>query len=739
MIMRTPNIFPKHRHRPLVLLAATAMMASCAGTAPTKPPTAQPANEVAGPADSIGTVASHAAPREPVLIPGTGQFIGAAKAADDGVSTTAEGINLNFVEVDVRAVLTSVLTDALGISYTIDPAVKGTITLQSAHPLSKEELFKSLEAALRLQDIAIVSTNAGYAVMPLKDAPRHVGVLRTPESASQPGFGIEAVPLRYVSAAEMEKILTPFAPSGGILRSDDARNLILLAGTGPELSSMLDIVRQFDVDWLRGMSYALYPVDYVDAKTLVDELNQIFLDTKSPLNGVVKLVPLPRLSTVLVATSSPDYLKSVGDWIKRLDRGDSSPGRRIYVYDVQNGRASDLAQTLDAMFGLATVNPASGSSGGYGQGSVYNGAGGLGGQAGGYGNGTFGRGAIGQVGNPYSQLSPAMAASGTGQTAGIAGLLSPGNNTIASLDSLGLRLVPNDDSNSLLILASPSEFGVIENALKRLDVAPRQVLIEASLAEVTLTDEIKFGIQWMFQSSIGKGGFSPTTSSAIAQSFPGFSYMYTGASNIQAVLNAIESITKVKVLSSPELMVVNNKEADIQVGDQVPVLSQQSVSTDQSTAPIVNSVQQRDTGVILHVTPRVNKSGMVTLDIDQEVSNVVPTTSSNIDSPTIQQRKISSSVVVHDGETIALGGLISETKSNGRTGLPWLSRIPLFGWLFGATDNSSQRNELIVLIRPRVVQNTQELQDLTADLREQFKDVLPKTAKAEDPKNAAKP
>jgi general secretion pathway protein D len=187
------------------------------------------------------------------------------------------------------------------------------------------------------------------------------------------------------------------------------------------------------------------------------------------------------------------------------------------------------------------------------------------------------------------------------------------------------------------------------------------------------------------------------------------------------VLNAIESVTNVKVISNPKLLVLNNREAQLQIGDQVPVVTQSSVGTSNPDAPIVNSVSFRDTGVILRVTPRVNKNGLVQLDIQQEVSDVVPTTTSGIDSPTIQQRKISSTVAVKDGETIALGGLIRERNSKSRSGVPILVKIPGLGALFRSTNDAKGRTELIVLLTPRVLDGPDDVRPTLEDLREQFR------------------
>lgn len=637
--------------------------------------------------------------REPIIVRGTGVLTGTPEASD-APTRTSDGYQFNFVDTEISAVVASVVGDGLGMPYTVDPKVRGTMTLQATRPLSRSDLLPALEAALEVNGAGLINMNGTIQVVPLQEATKHVGTLRTVSSGDRAaGFAVQVVPLKYVSAQEMEKALRPFAPDGGIVRVDEGRNLLVLAGTSRELGLMRDAISTFDVNWLAGMSFALYPVEYVDAKTIADELGNIFSDTKSPIANVVKLVPLTRLNSVMVVTHEPSYLAEVESWIKRLDIGAATPGRRIYVYDVQNGKADDLATSLGRILSIPVEVS---QSSGYGsmrstfESSRTSGSALLGG-AGSLGANSYG---------PSRQESQPSVQPHAEAVTGEAG---------------ALKIVPNPENNAVLIYATPSEFTVIESALKRLDVVPIQVMIEASLAEVTLTDDIKYGLQWAYQSGNGPIVLSEASNGSINPAFPGFSYLYTARADIRAVLNAIENITDVKVISSPKLLVLNNREAELQIGDQVPITVQSAVSTVGETAPIVNSVQLRDTGVILRITPRANKSGLVLLDVAQEVSDVVPTTTSNIDSPTIQQRRIASTVAVRNGETIALGGLIRDSKSRSRGGIPFLRKIPIIGDLFGSTGHNNRRTELIVLITPRVLRSQQESEEMMEDLRDQFR------------------
>ncbi len=662
----------------------------------------------------------------PQIIQGTGTLALAPPGEPRAGGSPGQGYQLNFIDTDISTIVSAVLGDGLNVPFLVDPQVKGTMTLQATRSLSRDEMLTALESALRVQGVAMIDVGGTYHIVPGKEATRRISSLQMPGQGTH-GFAIYVVPLQYVGAEDMEKILQPFAPEGGIVRVDEARNLLLLAGTSQELTTLLGVVRTFDVDWLAGMSFGMFPLEYVDAKTLAGELTEVFASAKSPIAGVVRFVPLPRLNSIMVITPQAKYLKDVEEWIKRLDLGATTPGRRIYVYDVQNGKADDLAHSLSSILSIPYDSPGDNgrSSGtatsGFSAGLSGGGTGlstGIGGAAG-YAAPSSYAAPTGSGG--IAIRAPSYSSSGSSAGAGSVGATANGQSGPTSLDSGALRIVPSQENNSLLILASPSEFAVIEAALKRLDVLPIQVLIEASIAEVTLTDDIQYGLQWAYQGGDGPITLSQSSSGAIGQQFPGFSYLYTGRTNIQAVLNAIESLTNVRVLSAPKLMVLNNREAQLQIGDQVPVTVQSSVATSGQNSPIVNSVQLLDTGVILRVTPRANKSGRVILEVDQEVSDASKTTSSGIDSPTIQQRKISTTVAVRDGETIALGGLILDSKSRGGSGVPFLRRIPLLGQLFGSTSRNDSRTELIVLITPRVVRSDRESADVMHDLQAEFR------------------
>jgi general secretion pathway protein D len=247
-------------------------------------------------------------------------------------------------------------------------------------------------------------------------------------------------------------------------------------------------------------------------------------------------------------------------------------------------------------------------------------------------------------------------------------------------------------------------------------VAPNQVLLEATIAEVRLNDELKMGVRWYFQAGKGEFKFSDVLEGTVGSAFPGFSHFFN-TKNIQVVLNALSSVTDLNIISSPTLMVLDNKKATLQVGNEVPVVTQSAVAVTTPDAPVVNSITYRNTGIVLTITPRVGEKGRVVLEVEQEASDVVETESSGIESPTIQQRRIKTTVAVNDGEGVVLGGLMQDRAEIGRGQVPLLGEVPLFGNLFKSKEDKINRTELLVAITPRVIRDPGQLRGITDEFR----------------------
>jgi general secretion pathway protein D len=567
-----------------------------------------------------------------------------------------------------------------------------------------------LEELLRINGAALVEADGLFRVVPADRAGLGIANLSY-DSPGGRGISTRVIPLQYASANELGPIAQSFMANPANIRIDPRRNLLFVTGTRSEIAAVDNLLGVLDVDWLAGMSFALEPLEAVTPEIIVAELQQILDDPDGPrLSDLVRFVPLERMNAVLIVSKQPRYLDEARDWVARLDQG-ASNSQRVFVYYVQNRRAADLAKTLGTIFEAQTtavsLGPESAIAPGFtpttltSEPEVR----------------TEGFEAPLEL-TPPSVFPPAPPI--TPGTNGGKGIALGGNGEI--------RIIADESSNSLVVLATPEGYRQVEAALRRLDILPLQVLIEATLVEVTLNNSLEYGVRWFFESGDSTFTFTDAATDAgaavLGSSFPGFSYVFD-SNNVHATLNALRGITDVKFLSAPTLMVLDNETARLQVGDEVPVVTRTSTSTVDDAAPIVNTVEFRDTGVILNITPRVNASGLVILDVEQEVSEVTETTSSGIDSPTIQQRKMESTIAVQNGETIVLGGLIRDRLEEGTTAVPVLGDIPILGNLFKSTDNSSSRTELLVLIKPQVVRNSEDARAVTEELRKKLPAIFP--------------
>lgn len=643
--------------------------------------------------DVVGGLEAPKTEQAPKVYSGTGVFVHKPRAT---VTPQEEGdITLNFENADVREVVKVILGDMLGKNYIIDPQVRGSVTVQTSQPLTRATLLPTLETLLRMNGAAIVESDGEYQVLPAAKAVRGTVVPQLGGSVKSlpPGYGVRIVPLQYVAVQEMQKILEPLAPEGSIIRADTARNLLVLAGSQQELGQLMSTVTMFDVNWLAGMSMGLFPIQSVDVKTVYDELQQVFGGTaEGPLAGIVRLVPVERMNAMLVVTQQPKYLDQAKHWIERLDQGGDQAGRRLYVYYVQNGKAADLAQVLSQVFGA---------------------------------EGRSARPAAPRLapGMKPAELKskPGKAGSKTKTAAAHATPASASDITL-STGSEPARIIADESNNALVVLATPADYSKIEMAIRKLDQVPRQVLIEATIAEVTLSGSLQYGLQWFFKNrGIGNkyGGIGSLNlpTDVLPDDVLGggnFNYALTGgAGEVLALLDVLAGQSKVKILSSPHLMVIDNQTAEIKVGDQVPVRTGSTVTEGGVTT---ESIQYKDTGVLLGVTPRVNAGGLVTMDVNQEVTDlgdVEPTTQQR----RFLQRTITSSVAVQTGETLVLGGLITENRNVSENGVPGLYHLPVVGPLFGSTTDDTKRTELLVLITPRVVRDQEEARRVTEELR----------------------
>ncbi|MCC7049386.1 MAG: type II secretion system secretin GspD [Alphaproteobacteria bacterium] len=683
-------------------------------TVPTalKPRTAQPENPP--PKPEVQPAAAQPADRwQPQMFLDTSDPLGPQRIPmRPAVQESIGDISLNFRNADVREVARVVFTEILKVPFAVDARAQGSVTLQTSQPIDKASVLPILENALRLSGLSVVKTNEVYTVAPAADAIRFAPTIgRTGTVGGEPGYAIRVIPLRFTTVDEIQNLLRSIVPADTVVRTVPSRNVLIVAGSQRELANIADLVALFDTGIFKGMSFALFYPKNAEAKALVKDLDAIFGGEKSPTTGVVRFTVIERLNAILASSRTPSYLQEASTWIERLDQRSEAVDERLFVYNVQNGRASDLAATLTSVFGRKGADrgstafaSAKSSDGPAALPSILAVPSAVPGVA---------------VPVPFP-VSPPPGAEPQDRKP----LSAPGVGGEEGIRVAGTRvpqIIADENNNALLILTTPREYRVIEAALTKLDVPPLQVLIEAVVAEVTLTSDLRYGLQWFFQNGNFTNTLSNAANGAVSAVFPGYATVFSSGTNIRIVLDALASITTLNVLSSPQMMVLNNQTATLQVGDQVPIATQQATSVLAPGAPVVNTIQFRDTGVILKVTPRVNDSGQAQMEFSQEVSDVARTTTSGIDSPTIQQRKFNSTISVRSGETIALGGLIRDRRTFGNSGMPVLKEIPIVGNFFKTTTDTDARTELVVLITPRVVRSDTDIRRITDEFRERLR------------------
>ncbi len=605
----------------------------------------------------------------------------AAPAAD-----RPESFTFAFSNADVSQVAEEVLGSALNVPYTIDPAVTGKVSFRIDRRLTRAQLLEAFEAALAVNDIAILRQGDSLVLAP-RDKARGSAGLRDPGSIAggrRGGYEVVAVPLSFSTPSEVAKALEAMTGSKAVLYSNDKLGLIVLGGSGAELQSTLETIKVLDRNVFEGARIRWFDLRQAAAGAVSADLVKVL--ATAGVQGV-SIAPLSRLNGLIVAARTETAMNEVAGWIGRLDTPSRDLSTQLYVYHPRNASAASLARSLSQV--LSTGDGDSGGATGDGGQSAERSA-------------------------TTSKDDDRKASGGGGDDEAASGR--------SKLED-GVRIGVDKDSNSLLVRAPAARWISLQQTLAEIDRLPSQVMIEASIIEVSLTNDFRFGVDWSTVSGNGKltGNSVYTESGAIGPRFPGFSITYLGG-DIDAAINALGSRTAIDVVSAPKLITLDNHKARLQIGDQVPVVTQTSTSTTTSNPAIVSTVEYRSTGVILNVTPRISGDDKVVVEISQEVSGVAKTVTSGIDSPTIQQRELESTLVLQDGAVVALGGLISHRRSDSDSGVPGLKDVKLLGNLFKSRGNEAARTELVVLLKVRIMRDpntsSQVTQDMLADMRE---------------------
>ena len=713
---------------PLAALLA-GMLAACASVSP---PTVQRGADplvVDAPAgtdhaDAGNDVASTGP--QPVIRRGTGQVIDRAAAAapvrnlPDLSSATTGSATFNFEGAPIQVVVKAILGEMLGQNYVIQPGVQGTVTLATPRPVSPAAARDLLEMVLGWNNARLVYSGGRYNIIAADQPLAGTVAPRTGPASTARGYETRVVPLRFISATEMAKVLEPYAREKAIVSVDSGRNVITVAGSRSELENYLRTIEVFDVDWMSSMSVGVFPLQSGRAGDVVEDLEKVFGEQgKSPVAGMFRFLPLEAANAVLVITPQPAYLDSIGDWLERIDG--AGGGMQLYSLELKYIKANDLADRLAEVFG-----------------------GGGGGNRGGHGAASL------MPGLTSTEIRDSGVDGGTSSApvgGGDEGTLSldpreSGNGSVSfEVDGSEVGVSAVEETNTLLVRSSAQAWRSIRDVVERLDVMPLQVHIEAQVVEVKLSGDLKYGVNWFFEQAVNApasaGGaglpsaFGRSIWGDLAGSIGagGASWTFLGR-NAAAVISALDEVTDLRLLQTPSVLVRNNVEATLNVGTRIPIQSVSFNPGGVGDTGTVSQVQYLDTGVILKVRPRVTRDGMVFLDIVQEVSSpgAVPAScasnAANCNVP-IDTRRLKTEAAIQSGETVMLAGLISDSASNGSAGVPGLSRIPLIGSLFGTRSTNTDRSEVIVLLTPSIVRNPQEARDLTDEYGRRFRAMEP--------------
>jgi general secretion pathway protein D len=658
--------------------------------------------------------------------------------------TEARGYELNFENTPIATVAKIILGDILHVGYTIDPRVQATVTLASGQPVPRKDLLFVLENALRVSNVALVREGKAYRLIPAAEAPGS-GSIDTAQGL-EPGYGITVIPLQFVSAATLVKLLDNFAAKPGMVRADPARNLIVIQGNAADRQAAADTVHDFDADWMRGQSVGIFPVSNSTPEPVIAELQKIVDSGEGGLSeSLVKLQPIARQNAILAVTRKPNLLKAIETWVTRLDKAGTA-GTSVRVYRMRYGDARDVAGLLNDIFtgnsdsglespsnelapGSGTMTSRSGQPNANGAQGAPAQPSGFGGQPAGAMTAAGSQGSGTQLAASSAYPNPFQGRTGSSSRPEAYSLGGSANNNASILP--GVRIAADVKNNALLIYSNLENYRIIENTLRQLDRPQLQVAIDATIAEVTLNDQLAYGVQFFLQSqnlglkpnagSVSNNTVNNTvngiTTAVLSKVLPGFNFLIGSQANPQAILDALHSVTDVRVLSTPSIVVVDNQPATLVVGDQIPITTQTATSVIAPGAPIVNNIDYRNTGVILHVAPRINANGNVLLNIEQEISNVANNPNANTLTPTVSQRVVRSSIAVANGQTVLLAGLISENHNNSANGLPGLDQIPGLGILFSQNNKQVQRDELIIFIRPQIIRNGVDARRIAEELR----------------------
>lgn len=711
-----------------------------AGGAVVAPPATPQAQPTAPGAASAPTMPAPMA----MPAPGTAAASTSAGGNNPGAvlsNTPNPGVTLKFDNADIYEVIQVVLGEVLKLDYVIDPTVQGRVTLKSTGAISMADIYSTLETALAASNISIVRQGKLYKVLRDTNAVRDSGI--------GPGVGpassvMQIIPLQFVQANQLANTLRGFVGAQAAITNDPSNRYLIVVDKAANVEKIVEMVKTLDSDYVSQVQIKLFPLAHSEAADVAKELDAIF-KTSGILNrpgtdaNKTYFLPVARMNAVMVAAANPALLQTAEQWIKTLDAEPRNGlGSFVHVYPVANGNAANLASLVTQIFGGAAPTQNNANAGASGLPSASSTA--FGGAAGATGSSTGLTGAAAGGASNQNNSSAARTIE-RGNT--------PSQGTTGTAPGLGgsVQVIADTETNTLIVRASPQDYQQVRKVLERLDASPRQVMVQVMVAEVALTDGLKYGVEWWIKSALSTGGKSwpgfigldstvapsaairtaaaTAITPAVTGTNSGLNYAVFGsAGQVIGLLNLLGQDTTVNVLSTPHVLASDGKVAKIEVGDEIPVVTQ-TVSTPSSSLlnssqfSTSNSVQYRPTGILLEVKPSITSTGRISLSISQEVSSIGGNISAGgADYPSFQKRKVTTDATIEDGKTIMIAGLIEQKNTGDVYGVPVLKDIPILGGLFGSTSTTKKKTELLITITPYIINNREEADRLAGSFQE---------------------
>ncbi len=626
-----------------------------------------------------------------VYIPSSRERAGKSEHSSDG------DVVFNFDNADLYEVIRT-MAELLHINYMVDPGISGTVTVQTSGKLKEDDLFTVFYQVLEANGLTAVEEGSLYKIVPMKDASRmplysRIGT-QGRDIPPEERIVIQIVPLRHISAQEMSKLIVPFVSAQGTIITHDDSKSIVVVDRNENVQKVLKLVTSFDIDMFQTVMHRFYSLAYMDAEEAAKLLTEIFAVYGKGEDKNFRVIAISRLNKILAVSSDTGVFDTLETFLRQIDLPSDSAEPRIYVYSVRNGEAEEISDLLNTVFtgNAASEKKSSTSKSEEKEKTMPN---------------LFAP-SKSVKDKKESKTEESKSDVGTDQK-------KDQKNTSGTLRG-DVRIIPDKTRNALIIEAVPSDYNIIEGILKRIDVLPRQVLIEVIIAEITLNNKDELGMEWSYDKSLGDGKGLSLLTGTIGSGGLKFK---VGDDRWWAEFSALASKNDLNVLSAPVLLASDNKEASINVTDQIPVASAEYLYDSGSTGVTQTSIQYRDTGIILTVTPHINERGLVSMDIAQEVSEEggEKTVGDKV-YPSFRERKVTTTLTVKHGQTIVIGGLMREQSKKGVNGVPVLSEIPIIGFLFGKDKTELVKAELILLITPRVIVNSDDVDVITEEFRE---------------------